>query len=295
MTTPKKHLILFAVDGSRSAEAALATALKMPWPASSNAGAVVAKSVGWLQSASEQALAVLESGFQAAATAARRVLSKRWPEAQVAIVDASPVDALLAEAKRVEATVIVLGWRGHGAFKRLLAGSVSRSIAERASCAVLIVREAPSVAIRRFVVAFDGCPNAERAVDFLSTLEPVRGSRVVLVNVVEPLSLPTSGARFPAAMRARLRAEVAAINETNHQKGLATVTTGAVRLERAGWKVETDVRSGAPLASLLKALGEHGGQVLVMGARATSGLDRALIGSVASGALNTAPVVLLVR
>lgn len=295
MTTLTPHHILFAVDGSRSADAALATALKMPWPASSNADAVVAKSVGWLQSASEHALAVLQSGFEEAAAAARRALTKRWPEAQVSIIDAAPVDALLAEALRVKASVIVLGWRGHGAFKRLLAGSVSRRIAERAACAVLVVREAPSSAVRRFVVAFDGCPNAERALDFLSTLEPVRGSRLVLVNVVEPLTFPTSGARFPASMRARLRAEVATINEDSHRKGLAIATAGAARLERAGWKVQIDVRAGAPLASLLKAFGEHGGQVLVLGARATSGLDRALIGSVASGALNSAPVVLLVR
>ena len=93
------------------------------------------------------------------------------------------IDAILAEADRFEASLIVLGWRGHGVFRRLLAGSVSRSVAERAQCPVLIVRTAART-IHRFVVGFDGCPNAERALDLLSSLEPGRGSRVVLVNVV---------------------------------------------------------------------------------------------------------------
>ena len=292
MATKKQHRIVFAVDGSRSAEAALATALKFPWPASSNACAVVARSSSWLPAASEYARSVIENGFQAAAAAARRALSKRWPESKLVIADARPVDAILAEAERFEASLIVLGWRGHGVFRRLLAGSVSRSVAERAQCPVLVVREAAS-AVRRFVVGFDGCPNAERAIDFLSSLEPARGSRVV--NVVEPLSVPTSVGRFPASMRAQLRHEVAAINEERYRKGLATAAAGAARLERSGWKVKTEVRVGAPLASLLKAVAEHRGDVLVLGARATSGVERALLGSVANGALNSSPVVLLVH
>ena len=189
--------------------------------------------------------------------------------------------------------MIVLGWRGHGVFRRLLAGSVSRKVAERAQCPVLVVREAPKV-LRRFVVGFDGCPNAEHAIEFLSSLEPARGCRVVLVNVIEPMSVPASVGRLPSSMRAQLRSEVAAINEERFERGLAITAAGASRLERSGWKVETDVRVGAPLASLVKAVADHGGHVLVLGARATSGVERALLGSVANGALNNFPVVLLV-
>lgn len=57
-----------------------------------------------------------------------------------------------------------------------------------------------------------------------------------------------------------------------------------------------EVRVGAPLASLLEAVQEHRADVLILGARATSGLERALLGSVASGALDRSPVpVMLVR
>ncbi len=291
---PKQHRILIATDGSPAAQAALSTAAKFPWPASSRASAVVSR-FPWMPSESAQARAAFEKSFEVAAAKARGALTRRWPEAKAVVIDAPPVDAILAEAKRFKASLIVLGWRGHGTFRRLLAGSVSRSVAANATCPVLVVRKAART-VRRFVVAFDGCPNAERAVEFLSSLEPGQGSSVVLVNVVEPTLVPASVGRLPSSMRADIHGEVAAINKERYQAGLATVAAGAARLERAGWKVKGEVRVGAPLASLLKAVAEHRADVFLLGARTTSGMERALLGSVANGALNRSPVpVLLVN
>ena len=294
MAMSRQHRILIAIDGSRPAQAALATAVKFSWSASSQVRAVIARS-SWLPADSEPARAAVEKIFEAATAAARRALAPRWPESKVVVIDAPPVDAILAEAERFKASLIVLGWRGHGTFRRLLAGSVSRSVAARAHCPVLVVREAAS-AVRRFVVGFDGCSNADRALEFLSSLEPERGSRVVLVNVVEPVSVPASVGRLPSSVRAHVHGEVAALNKERYQQGQITVAAGAARLERSGWKPKTEVRVGAPLASLLKAVEEHRADVLVLGARATGGLERALLGSVANGALDRSPVpVLLVR
>jgi nucleotide-binding universal stress UspA family protein len=45
---------------------------------------------------------------------AKRAMSRRWPDAQVRVVDASPVDAIIREAARLQADVIVMGWGAHG-------------------------------------------------------------------------------------------------------------------------------------------------------------------------------------
>lgn len=291
MAMPKQHRILIATDGSRPAQAALATAVKFPWPASSRV-CVVVSSFPWIPADSEEVRAAIKRSFEAAAAAARRALAPRWPEAKVVVIDAPPVDAILAEAERFKASLIVLGWRGHGTFRRLLAGSVSRSVAAHAQCPVLVVRETAS-AVRRFVVAFDGCANAKRALEFLSSLEPGRGSRLVLVNVVEPVSAPASVRLLPSSARAQVHREVAALNEERVQQGQATVAAGAARLERSGWTATSEVRVGDPLASLLTAVAEHRADVLVMGARATGGLERVLLGSVANGALNRSAVPVL--
>ena len=158
---------------------------------------------------------------------------------------------------------------------------------------VLVVREAPK-AVRCFVVGFDSGPNADRALDFLGSLDPGRANRVVLVTVVEPIFAPPSVGRFPASVRALIHGEVTALNQERYQQGQALVAAGVARLERAGWTAKGEVRVGAPLACLLEAVAEHFADLLVLGARTTSGLERALLGSVANGALNSSPAVLLV-
>ena len=171
---PKQHRILLATVGSPSAQAAFAAAAKFPWPPASRAQAVVARS-RWLPAVFEETRAATEASFKGIADEARCVLASRWPEAKTVFIDESPGDAILGEAARFKASLIVLGWRGHGTFRRLLADSVSRSVAARAQCPVLVVRE-PAKAVRRFVVGFDGCPNSERALEFLSSLELGRGN-----------------------------------------------------------------------------------------------------------------------
>lgn len=300
MVTSQPHRILIATDGSRAAQAALATTAKFPWPASSRVRAVVART-SWLPVDSDWltdvkgARAALEKNFEPIVEAARTALASRWPNPKAVIVDASPRVAILAEATRFKASVIVLGWRGYGTFRRLMAGSVSRSVATQADCAVLVVRDAPRT-VRRFVLGFDGSPNAERALDFLCSLDTGNGSSVALVNAVELIHMPASLARFPSSIRAPIRREMSSIKRQRRHEGQARLDTGGARLRALGWTVDTKLCVGDPLANLLETVETHRADVLIVGARATEGVELALLGSVALGALDQSPAaVLLVR
>lgn len=296
-----QHRILFATDGSRSAQAALATAVLMPWPASSVARIVIARTSwlpadsDWLPAGSAESRAAFEKNFEAEAAAARRALASRWPDTEVMFLDTSPRDAILAEAARFEASLIVLGWRGHSQFRRLLSGSVSRSIAEQATCSVLVVRQAANT-VRRFVLGFDDDTSAEPALAFLGSLDSTQGSSVVLVHVVQPIHVPHSAARLPSSLRMPIRRQVTAIKLQRRKQGRAALLASAARLEQDGWAVQSDVRVGDPLASLLAAVEEHRADVLVAGARTSLGRDEALLGTVARGAMDrSTAAVLIVR
>jgi nucleotide-binding universal stress UspA family protein len=146
------------------------------------------------------------------------------------------------------------------------------------------------------VVGYDACENAQRAVDFLCSLEPATGSRIALVNVVEPLPMPRSVSVLPRPARAQFQHELKRLNEERLHKAESGLKEASARLTKCGWTVKAEVRTGAPLSRILSAIDDHRADVLALGARAVSGVERALLGSVANGALNRSRVpVLLVR
>ena len=275
-----KFRILAATDGSPAARAALKTAVAFPWPEPSSARGVVALG-GWSTRLGAVRAAAIR-GLYAEVDPAQRLLARRWPGAWVVALHESPADAILSEARRFNAQALAVGWRGHGALHRLIAGSVSRELASRSRIPVLVARRAVAP-VRRIVIAFDGSAGARRALRFAARLEPSSGSRAVLVNVVPPLALPPAAPRFAEVQRRQAK-------DAERRTAAA-----AARLRRAGWPSSVDVRIGAPLETLLEIAGEREGSVLVLGARATSGLKRLLLGSVAEGALNhsRAPVLIV--
>ena len=172
-------------------------------------------------------------------------------------------------------------------------GSVSRGVVRGATCGVLVARRAPTL-IRSIVLAIDGSPNARRAVSLVAKLVPTYNARVTLVQAVESL-VPT--ARGPAVAGIRtISAELKRINAERASDARKVLARAAEELERAGWRTRTELRDGEPLREVLDTSSTARAQLVVVGARGTSGVRRLLLGSVAEGVLNRSPVpVLLVR
>jgi len=291
MPAIKRFHVLIATDGSTSARAAMTTVIRMPWPAGSQASAVVAKQAR-VDYGRSILLTALDRTSEFTAQSASRALRKRWPDGGARVVDASPVDAILAEARRVRADVIVMGWRGHGPVRRLLAGSVSRGVVRGASAAVLVVRR-PIRELRHVVIGVDGSDNADRAMSFVAGLEPSRGARVTVFTAVDIMHAPAHRLA-PTATRATVAEEVARINDGRRAGARNVLSRAAKTLSDAGWKVDQVLTDGAPLRDLLATVSTARADLLVVGARGVTGLRHLLLGSVAQGALNRSPVPVLV-
>ena len=284
--------VLIATDGSPAAQAALSTACAFPWPRGSQARGLVASPPNWIGGSPEYVRIALSRAFERTAAAARRRLAEHWPDAQVTVVAQAPADAILGTAKRFSSNVIVLGWRGHGTFRRLLMGSVSRDVVAHARVSVLVVRRRVRQ-IRRIVIGVDGSPNARRAVELAARLRRDAGTAITVVRVNEPLVVPTAG-RLPAAVRATILHNAAMLNKERLSRAQREADAAATRLRRAGWRIRAEVRSGAPLAELLDVVQGSECDLLIVGARGAQGLRGALLGSVATGALNRSPAPILV-
>jgi nucleotide-binding universal stress UspA family protein len=142
--------ILVATDGSDCSEAALHEVSNRPWPRDSQ---VLVFSVAAPPPYIEDPLIPASPAYadlveeerlraEAAASQAASSLARRAPELTVTSKggSGSPNVAILDEARRWEADLIVLGSHGRGLAQRLLLGSVSNAVALHAPCSVEIVR-----------------------------------------------------------------------------------------------------------------------------------------------------------
>jgi nucleotide-binding universal stress UspA family protein len=292
MDTPESFSVLVATDGSEEATAAVNAVTVFPWPARTRVHGVVARSAAAMAEVPEFVWADIDRGLAGVAENARKALAGRWPDAEARVVNGPPVEAILARARRVGARVIVLGSRGHGPVVRLLLGSISLGCIRRMKHAALVVRARPRT-FARLAVGLDGSAHSRRAVTFVAGLDVPAGGQVTIVRVLEPVVLP-SLALMPAAARSAISAQAAALNAAEQTKVRREAETAAAELRRAGWKVDVVIRKGAPLHELLAATKRARAQLLAVGARGVSGVERLLLGSVAEGALHRSPISVLV-
>src|SRR5262245_21052401 len=107
MARGKEFRVVVASDGSAIARAAVEAAVDFPWPERSRASGVVARGQGMAPAdATPAMLEAIDRSLERVEAALRRALRRRWPAAEVAVLDKPPVEAILAEAPGAQASVV---------------------------------------------------------------------------------------------------------------------------------------------------------------------------------------------
>lgn len=143
--------ILLAVDGSPCSENAIAEVSRLPLPSGTvvhivTVDAPVERSpVGRMHTiydeiVKQQRLDVVKRLNNAVGT-----LQRLSPSLTVLpkLLDGNPKDAILDEAERWGADLVIVGSHGYGPIRRFFLGSVSQFVAHNATCSVLIARCRP--------------------------------------------------------------------------------------------------------------------------------------------------------
>jgi nucleotide-binding universal stress UspA family protein len=293
MARVKEFRVLVASDGSLAGTAATVTAAHFPWPAGTRIDGVVVREAGtgneW-----NSLKDALEQSARATAGQVAKALAAASPDARVQVVDGPPAVAIIRTAKQARADVIVMGWRGHGAIRRVLAGSVSRGVVREAPCSVLVARRAVRN-VKNLVIGIDGSEQSARAVEFAARLRPPDGGRILLLTAT-PLMVDPSNPLLPSAIRKTAASGVADINRRRRAEARANLKRLGKPLRAAGWRVDVAIPNTAPLSALIAGLAQADADLLIVGATGASQVRRLLLGSVAQGALDRSPVpVLIVR
>ncbi|MBL8796246.1 MAG: universal stress protein [Planctomycetia bacterium] len=144
--------ILLAIDDSPCSDAAVAEVARRPWPAQSEVRLITVDppldpGLLWSGPATVFDEFIQRQRAEAAerlrkATAA---LAHGAPALRVtpALLEGRPKDAILAEAERWGAELVVVGSHGYGPVLRFFLGSVALYVALHAPCSVEIVRRRP--------------------------------------------------------------------------------------------------------------------------------------------------------
>jgi nucleotide-binding universal stress UspA family protein len=211
-------------------------------------------------------------------------------DTETRILHGRPASALVEEAERWNADLVVIGNRGHGPLEGVLLGSTSAEVVDHAPCPVLVARH-PRV--HRLVIGADGSESANRALATLVDWSLLRGVPASVVGVLEPISAWdfAAGGSTPEVVQMRIDAQ----QERGRQ--LATQVDEAVAaLRRAGSLADGEVREGDPADQLMRAATERHADLVVVGTRGLHGIGRLLLGSVARNVLlHTSASVLVVR
>jgi nucleotide-binding universal stress UspA family protein len=289
--------ILFASDGSPSAKRAeaLLASLRLPDPST-----IEVLHVDQLfeeeTDLPERELSQLHKMFRADIdkdlTEARRKLGGPGRDVTTTVIVGRPASEITGTAARMGADLLVIGSRGRGALASAVLGSVAAEVIDHATCPVLVVR---GTAITRVVLAVDGSAGSRRAEDVIVSMPFLRGLPVRVVSVA-PL-LPAWYGLTDAAGTAALSGETYQLIIDDERRSHESLAAEAqTRLAARGITTTTEVPQGDAAYGIIEAAGVGGADLIVVGSRGNTGLERLLLGSVARGILYHAPCsVLIVR
>ncbi len=136
---------------------------------------------------------------------------------------------------------------------------------------------------RHVLVAFDGSPEAELALDHAIVMAQVYRARLALVAVVPPP--PLLAWQAPGGMRG--------MHETEQTELEAALRRAADRVPD-DMSVTTRLLDGDPARELLRAASDGDHDVLVMGSRGRGRMTAALLGSVSNRVMHDADIPVIV-
>ncbi len=143
--------VLLAIDGSPHSEAAVAEVARRPWPAGTEVqiltvihprGPLLPDPAFLMAAIHVEQLTELQDQAPILVRAAFEQLQREAPDLSVItkIVEGTPNDRIVHEAREWGADLVVVGSHGYGRVRSTVLGSVARGVVTDAPCSVLVAR-----------------------------------------------------------------------------------------------------------------------------------------------------------
>jgi len=230
-----------------------------------------------LQRASQQANVVLSQSAVEPRTKVRTIL-----------LAGSPAEAIVRRAAQERSHLIVVGTRGLSDVKGFLLGSVARKVASLAPCPVLVIKR-PLSAISRALLAVDNSKGSRAAARFLRAgILPDTADITICTSAETPVT--------DLASRYLSDRQLEELKRPVLERATDLVTELREEFIKEGYAVSTEVRMNHVIDTIIKLATANHSDLLVVGSRGLTGMERLQLGSVSESLLKYAPCsVLIVR
>jgi len=203
--------------------------------------------------------------------------------------EGGPASTIVEEADWMSADLIILGARGHGAVDRVLIGSVSSEVVDRAHCPVLVARGGQT---RRILVGTDGSDQAMSAVSFVGESGLFRSAEVRVVHSVDLQPAWWLGFAAESATISSEAYDAAMAGAREHAAAVTSMARAA--LEASGLTVSTRVREGRPAAVIVDEAARWHADLVVVGTRGRGIVKEMFLGSTARSVLQRSSTSVLI-
>jgi len=273
MTADSRGRIVVAYDGSPDAQTALTWAIRTALLTEQPVVAVVASAADDLTPGAS----LLEGDhLDEVRASAKQVLAEALLGDTAVEVRPGPAVPVLLEAS-ADASLLVVGSRGHGQVAGLVAGSVSQHLARHASCPVVVARPVSHPAAARIVVGVDGSGGSDAALEFACRRAELTGEDVVVLHGWrDGGATGTTRREVPGEFMARIAEEERLLSEA----------VAGVQAEHPDVRLEPEA---IPVVSW-RALADASGAatLVVVGSRGRGAFSGMLLGSVSQQVLHHA-------
>ncbi|MCY2976941.1 MAG: universal stress protein [Planctomycetota bacterium] len=278
--------VLFATDGSESAEQSIRWFSRMPIAHNATCEVITV--------ATTPAFGVMPDDVYEGLMRLARTRASEWFQRAVAILKEANIDAaevvrmgqsadeITRYAKESQSDLVVMGAQGGSQLTRLLIGSTTEAVVNHTPCSVLVVRNTTKLPPENPVVAIatDGSGIEGQIVMAIESLGLPKQSKLQLLSVVEDLFLLAPDSESGAYV-ARATSEALGRLE--------------VRLDGVSSNIEKVVLEGAHVGdSLSEYLTSHPVDLVVLGDKGRSAIVHFFLGSVSRYVLHHAPCSVLI-
>lgn len=278
--------ILVGYDGSPGAEEALQDLARAGLPSVAE-GKVLSIADVWLppeeqgaperkDKARQHAVEALTAARTSSKEGAEKLqgLFPKWKVQAVAHPE-SPAWGILAEARKWNADLIVVGSHGRSMLERFFLGSVSQKVAAEAGCSVRIYRpHGQGKGAPRILIAVDGSNDSAAAVEELLSREWPAETVIHAWTVLDPKLRSIPPGLFHEQWQSPGDKGTEWVERMLQEQG--------EKLRKNGLKVETRVLEGEPKAVLLEQAEKEAVETIFLGARGLQHGNRLYLGTLAS-------------